>query len=497
MYFDTLVRNDDANHVIARNRVAAFGNDVVELLDIVAQQEAFGLVFHLRLDGILQVERVALRLRRVLGLVAGTAPAKHLPEPVFVFLFLRFEDRLDIFFLYLVHGHIVEKLRFVLAREGILYRPDVFFGKRHGKGSQYLLQGIAALVIVTGVFLAQPLAYLGFGTGGNHIVEPGLARLLGLGSDDFHLVAVLEFLVDGHQFVVHFGSNHGETDFGMDMEGKVEHGGTRRQALDLAGRRIDIDFAVEEVLPEVVQETQRIVRGGMFQHFLYLVQPEVEPGLSVGIDAFVLVAPVGCIASFGYFIHPFGTNLHLYPPPCAAHDSSMQGLVAVGFGYRDPVAQPVGICPVEAVDNGIDTVAVGFFVLHRRIQHNPDRKQVIDFLEGNSLLLHLAPNGTNGLDTARNRELEAFRVQFLANRVYEVVNQILSFRLALLDFLGDKAVDVRLGVFHGQVLQFALDGEKPQTVGEGSIDVDGLGCNLELLVASHGVERAHVVQAVG
>ena len=275
VYFDTLVRNDDANHVIARNRVAAFGNDVVELLDIVAQQEAFGLVFHLRLDGILQVERVALRLRRVLGLVAGTAPTEHLPEPVLVLLFLRFEDRLDILFLYLVHGHVVEELRLVLAREGILYRPDVLFGKRHGKGGQYLLQGIAALVIVTGVFLAQPLAYLGLGAGGNHIVEPGLVRLLGLGSDDFHLVAVLEFLVDGHQFVVHFGSNHGETDFGMDMEGKVEHGGTRRQALDLACRRIDIDFAVEEVLPEVVQETQRIVRSGMLQHLLDFVQPEV------------------------------------------------------------------------------------------------------------------------------------------------------------------------------------------------------------------------------
>ena len=206
---------------------------------------------------------------------------------------------------------------------------------------------------------------------------------------------------------------------------------------------------------------------------------------------------MGGIAPFGDFVHPFGADLYFNPTSRAAHDGGMQGLVAVGFGYRDPVAQPVRVGPVEAVDDGIDAVAVGFFVFHRRIQHDPDCKQVIDFLEGNALLLHLAPNGTNGLDTARNRELEAFRVQFLANRVDEVVNQILAFRLALLDFLGDKAVDVRLGVFHGQVLQLALDGEKPQTVGEGSIDVDGLGCNLELLVASHGVERAHVVQTVG
>ena len=71
--------------------------------------------------------------------------------------------------------------------------------------------------------------------------------------------------------------------------------------------------------------------------------------------------------------------------------------------------------------------------------------------------------------------------------------------LALLVFLyqvRDVLVNVGTSETERQVLQFYLNGVKAQSVSQRCIEEIGLAGYLHLLVRTHGVQRAHIVQAV-
>jgi hypothetical protein len=66
-----------------------------------------------------------------------------------------------------------------------------------------------------------------------------------------------------------------------------------------------------------------------------------------------------------------------------------------------------------------------------------------------------------------------------------------------LDGLGQHAVAQRIDVAEGQLLQLAIEVVQPQPVGDRGVDLQRLARDAAALVRPQGVQRAHVVQAVG
>ena len=65
------------------------------------------------------------------------------------------------------------------------------------------------------------------------------------------------------------------------------------------------------------------------------------------------------------------------------------------------------------------------------------------------------------------------------------------------NLVGNLLIDIWMLVLEAEVFQFCLDGEQTETVGEGSVDIQGLACNLVPFVRCHGSKGPHVVQTVG
>ena len=189
--------------------------------------------------------------------------------------------------------------------------------------------------------------------------------------------------------------------------------------------------------------------------------------------------------------------MHFHPLPAVAHHGGMQGFVAVVLGAGNPVAQTRGVGTIEACNKRIDFIAVVFFFVERRIQHNANGKQVVHFFKRYAFFLHLAPNGANGLDPSRDGELQIRFVQLFANRGHKLVDELGTFGLGFFDFAGNAGIDFGLGIFQRQVFQLALYRIQAQAVRQRHVNIDGFGRDFELLVFGHGIQGAHIVQAVG
>ena len=104
------------------------------------------------------------------------------------------------------------------------------------------------------------------------------------------------------------------------------------------------DFRGVEVQLDGVEEVERVGLR-VVEYFLDGVEPFFQFVLAVGrgLAAF-LVFPVCRKALFGHLVHARGADLHFDPLSGAAHESDVQGLVSVGLGVGEPVAEPFGGC---------------------------------------------------------------------------------------------------------------------------------------------------------
>ena len=76
----------------------------------------------------------------------------------------------------------------------------------------------------------------------NHHIEPvGTWRLL-LAGDDFHLVAVGQFVADGHHFPIHARAVAGFAHAGVHLVGEIEHRGADGQLFQVAFGRENEDL---------------------------------------------------------------------------------------------------------------------------------------------------------------------------------------------------------------------------------------------------------------
>ena len=132
-------------------------------------------------------------------------------------------------------------------------------GKVHAPGLAITVQQLLALDDIVFLQLAlEPLVDLVLGLGALHHVQPVPAGALGiLGSDDLYPVPVLDFIIDGHQLVVHPGAHHLVAHRGMDAVGKIDCRGACGQVLHLPGGREAV-YIVGKQIQVVLQKLHEL-----------------------------------------------------------------------------------------------------------------------------------------------------------------------------------------------------------------------------------------------
>ena len=338
-----------------------------------------------------------------------------------------------------------------------------------------LLLYLAVLSSEYGLYLS-----LGFGRGGE--VEPFGFHVLRFRGEHLHLIAALQLVAQWHELVVHLGADAVRAEHGVDGEGEVEDGRSRRHGLHLTLRREDEYLRCEQVELDGVEEVHGVGLR-VVEDLLDGGEPVVELALVVlGLSAF-LVFPVGGEALLCDLVHSVGADLHLYPLSLVRHHRHVEGLVAVGLRVVHPVAQPVGVALVDLVQSHIDLEAVVDLVLAvLRREDDADGEDVVDLLEGDVLVLHLAPDGVGALDTLLDVVGHTHLVEHLPDGCGEVVEHLLALFLRHVQLALDGGVLLRVLIAEGEVFQLGLDLVQSQAVGQRRIDIERLSCYLVFLV---------------
>ena len=213
-------------------------------------------------------------------------------------------------------------------------------------------------------------------------------------------------------------------------------------------------YRVEELHP---------LRVRVIEDFADGIQPDLQ--LVVFFDYVSFVAPVSSEALLGDLIHPATADLYFDPLSIRPQHSEVQGLVTIPLRSGEPVAQAVGTVAVDLRDGRVYVPAtVLLWVPILAVKDDTHGEEVIDFLKGNTLNLHLTPDREASLDTRLHLVAEAHRVKASLQWCSEAMEEILTTSFALLDLALDLCVGLRVLVAEAEVLQFGFDGEEPEAV---------------------------------
>ena len=139
---------------------------------------------------------------------------------------------------------------------------------------------------------------------------------------------------------------------------------------------------------------------------------------------------MGCESLLGHLVHAVGAYLDLNPVSLLRHERDVQGLVAVGLGVVEPVAQPVGVALVDFRDGDVDVEALVDLLLARtRGEDDAHGEDVVDLLERDVLVLHLVPDGVGGFYTLLDGVLDSHLLQLDLDGHDELVEQFVALGL--------------------------------------------------------------------
>ncbi len=175
----------------------------------------------------------------------------------------------------------------------------------------------------------------------------------------------------------------------------------------------------------------------------------------------------------------------------------MQRLVAVRLRNRDPVAHTLRVGDVAVADDGVDRPAELLLQLARAVDDDAQGEDVVDPFERHALFVHLGPDRVDRLCAALDVVFDPLTVHPLEDRLQKAADEGLTLLLGLLELRADMLVVLRLEVFQGDVLQFALQVVEAQLVGDLGVEVQALPALLAVLLAGEDIERAHHLQPVG
>ena len=289
---------------------------------------------------------------------------------------------------YFFFGHIIVQIYQAAFAQKFLKLADVLFAGFYFQLFEEFAQLTQSDAIVFFLLFLQRFFDVVFGACRHHKVEPLGLRALFFAGNNFHLIAAFEHVLQWHQRQVYFGSQAVFSYLGVDVKGKVERGGAHRKFHHVAFGREGVDFFAVQVQFEVVEKVERVVF-----RILKLLFDFCQPMLHhiVFVAVFIFIKMMRSVSGFSNLVHALRTNLYFHPFSQVAHHGGVQGFVAIGFGYRNPVADAVVSGFVDFGDEGVNLPTVEPLSFRRRIQNNTDGKDVVHIFKRDILFLHLLP----------------------------------------------------------------------------------------------------------
>ena len=271
--------------------------------------------------------------------------------------------------------------------------------------------------------------------------------------------------LDRHVTPGYFAAHALAADVGVDRECEVEHRGSFRQFLELTVGGKDKHLLVVEIESEFT-DCLAVIHLFALQHLAHALEELVHSGFALS----ALVFPVRCHTFLGHFVHALSSNLHFNPFVFRAENSSMQRLIAVGLGDRQPVTQTLGVGLVHICHHGISLPALGFLFLGCRVEDDTNGEQVVDTIHPALLLLHLIVDGMDGLGASFDMELQAERAQFFLHRANEGGDVGVTLLFLGIQRVRNLFIYSVIGELERQVLQFCFDYIQTQTVSQGGVE---------------------------
>ena len=174
----------------------------------------------------------------------------------------------------------------------------------------------------------------------------------------------------------------------------------------------------------------------------------------------------------------------------------MQAFVAVALGRADPITQAVRAGLVVIGNERIHAPTVGLLQFVFGFHDDADSEHIVHFFEGHVLLQHLVVDAVDAFGPPFDLVGETFLVQTFLDGQCEAADEAFAHGFTLLQFRFDLVVDLGLLVFEREILQLVLDVVQAKAMGEGRVEKERFAGDLQLLVAGHVVQRAHVVQPI-
>src|SRR5690606_16246903 len=204
-------------------------------------------------------------------------------------------------------------------------------------------------VAETGILLADRHARCpadrGARLSGDDNFLPGGRRHLHAGTDNLHLVAVVQPGDERHDAAVDLGADGRVADIGVDGIGEIDRRRTARQRDQLALRGETEDLVLEQFELGMLQELLRIVA------FRKRLDRASEPRIGAGLlrQQFttvaalpILVERVGGDPVFGDLVHPPGAKLQFDTLPGRTDDRGMDRAVIILLRRRDIILEAAG-----------------------------------------------------------------------------------------------------------------------------------------------------------
>ncbi len=379
--------------------------------------------------------------------------------------------------------------RVVVEMEPFQGFGDRFPAERLGQALDDLVEDLAAeLDRLLALLRFHEPADLGPRLAGDDEAEPARLRMLGLGDEDFDLVAIFERSAQGHHPPVDLGADGLVAEVGVDGISEVDRGRALGKLDQLALRSEGEDPVLVHRHPGMLEQLLRGAR--MLEYLEQIVDPRVL-GPGVVLLAF-LIGPVGGEAVLGGGVHLLGSDLDLDPHPLVVDDGGVERFVAVALRRRDEVLEASRHYRPALVDEAQGPVAI-----LDGADDRPEGHHVGQLLEADVPLRHLAPDREGMLLAPLHLRLDSVRLEMGPQAAADSGDEVALALVELLEAAGDGGIGVRLDLAEGESLHLLHELVHPDPLGERGVDVHRLaGDPLSLLFAGDEMEGAHVVKPV-
>ena len=170
----------------------------------------------------------------------------------------------------------------------------------------------------------------------------------------------------------------------------------------------------------------------------------------------------------------------------------MQGLIAVGFGDGNIILEFTRYGLIQTVQTSQCQIA------RRNIVHqHPESVDIEDFRKCQRFFLHFLVDAEQMFFASADQRCDMTFLQFVRDRFAHFFDHFLAVAARRFHRLRQYPVTIRIQVVKTQIVQFLIKAVQSQPIGDRRVNIGGFLRDAPALFRRHGLQRAHVMQAVG